>query len=347
MNANLHDAHRYTPRAEGRASGSAPPENFFPWARSTFLYTLGLEHTGHHFWEAVTKDVQAESVQAQLWLEEIDAEARRRGIEARLEGYAQPYGNRSLLVDGLAEKFQMTELLYDNKKPLIGINSCSYPCGHVNANGSANHAFADDFIRRPIHPVLLAKAARSATARLRFLLLLRPPGEIFEYYQPWEVDRYDEYCQILQRHVAALAAYDPQLVFPIWYPLTPSYVQSLSKFLRYNVSAEVAAHFRPSNRKGKPLQQLHELEAAGITRRPSWARLGECMTNLSRVFPAPRLHHVPAAASAPRSMKRPATRLKTPRPRPASTPAPIPAAATPAATATLAHWLTRAAGGWG
>ena len=111
--------------------------------------------------------------------------------------------------------------------------------------------------------------------------------QIFEYYQPWEVDRYDEYCQILQRHVAALAAYDRNLVFPIWYGFTPMYAEQLSVFLRYNISADIAEHYRPTTRKGKPLHQLHELQKSGISQRPSWPRLQECMGNLSQMFDSP------------------------------------------------------------
>ena len=130
----------------------------------TYVYTLGLEHTGHHLWETALPVVD-KVFSDFLYLAEIDSARQKAAL------------NHTAFTASLQVRFKWQDMIWALDEhvprwpppPIVSIPSCSYPCGTLGNKKDPD--------RMPITPLLLAEAARASDVRIRFLVLTRPPEE--------------------------------------------------------------------------------------------------------------------------------------------------------------------------
>ena len=245
--------------------------------RPTLLYTLGLEHTGHHLWESIVEG-RTKIVSEYINLFELAGAQAMMKLPGK-HGWDWN-ANRTEAVRGLTSRFG--EETWRGRDAgnrglsLVGINSCSYPCGFQE-----NPDDPGDPLRYPIDPVAIAMAARAARLDVRFLVLWRPAGELFDNVKQYEVAMYAWACRQLRRHVEALVAYDPSLVMLLRYNDTDDGAtqERLSGFLRTNASRLLHGKFR---RTGKRWQRAAETRRRGLQDNAMWPMLDRCVKKIEQ-----------------------------------------------------------------
>lgn len=244
----------------------------------TFAYVVGLEHTGHHLWESLYPSTRADSASSWLFNYEVGF---ARGRIKQGDGEACELD----LALHLALEERAARLAAGTGSVLLGINSCSYPCGPGRPN----------VLRSPDAP-LLVRAARRAGTTLRLVVTLRRPEDLLHGYSDDGSDGFanasahivplGDACELMLgqlRSVASMRARGDDLVDVLFvhYYRTAAVASRLSEFLRFDVSTAIAARFRPSSRNSpERIAERLKLEQSGLKTSAAWQRLESCNREL-------------------------------------------------------------------
>ena len=153
-----------------------------------FLYLVGLEHTGHHFWQHgagvynwMAREGYATGVSWTLGLALTGPDFERDATVA-LKNPAE--GRR--LDDAIAEKYRPgliqrwkkeLEMFNGTNRTIVPVNACSYGCGKSCARLTIHSQPQQGTCGYPDARVLM-QSAEAAGADLRMLYLTRPAVEV-------------------------------------------------------------------------------------------------------------------------------------------------------------------------
>ena len=246
----------------------------------TFAYVLGLEHTGHHLWESLYPSTRANS--AASWLINYEV-GFARGRIRQGDGESCELD----LAVHLALEERAARLAAGTGSVLLGINSCSYPCGPGPPKFNV--------LRSPDAP-LLVRAAQRAGTTLRLLVTLRRSEDLFHGYPDDGSDGFanasahvvplGDACELMLgqlRSIASIRAHGDDLVDVLFvhYYRTAAVASRLSEFLRFDVSTAIAARFRPSSHNSpERIAERLKLEQRGLKASAAWQKLASCNKEL-------------------------------------------------------------------
>lgn len=227
----------------------------------TFVYAVGLEHTGHHLWHGSASALGLYP-SASKFLTSISSEYE---IRQALRGRAPTPEDHEHYVRELARQFKVEDYTRRaaGRDAAVGIISCSYPCGKKGEVGNP--------LRYP-DPLSIATAANAAGVTLRLLVLLRPPVEIVSFFKLERISLLADACMRMQFHLERLSLEGTAIIY-IPYHETINLAGEISDFLEVNLVKIILQRFRLTTHQDLSLQKLQQ---SGLHKSSAWQRLLSC-----------------------------------------------------------------------
>ena len=207
----------------------------------SFLYTMGLEHTGHNMWALVAN----------------------QAVKAGQMTYA--HDTTSITLNCEVSPCDLNAMQHAMRveigQPTAVINSCSYPCGEPSNAHDPN-------VTR------MVRVARIANRKPRILVLPRPVVEVVYNFDATRINRLYQSCNQMLADLNFLRQ-DEFMCTP--YHGTPKNAPELAAFLGSNISHIIVASFKPTERQKDSYMRLR---ASGLETSRAWASLRACVQRI-------------------------------------------------------------------
>lgn len=220
-----------------------------------FIYNVGLEHTGHHAWEAIGTQLShglAGNGKLQQLVREI----------AGVIFFGEVLGG--VPAAALGQAFQAAVQAFGSRRAQpVWLNSCSYPCGGA---GERNNPLRHPDLRT------MHRAASAAGAEMRYLVMTRHPTEVAYATSADRVQQLSRSCSYMLESLEALPPSAPMLCVP--YLETAQLAPTISTFVGANITGHIRSSFRLGARR-PPVKPPQEARA-----HQHWLKFASCSDRL-------------------------------------------------------------------
>ena len=209
----------------------------------TFIYTIGLEHTGHHLWHKIANYFdpyqKGLNISQQIFFSEIN-------------GNTDKTTDLKLLTSAFLNTIQIA------KRLLVFIASCSFPCGDIHQK-----------TRNP-NLQFINQAVVNSGANMKYLVLTRAPHEIVYDFNKERLKDLTASCNSI---VTQLPLISPSNRLCIPYHDTVKLAPNISRFLGKNITGYIHKAFKSSPKTYNNI----------LSNTQEWAELKSCTTTIARL----------------------------------------------------------------